>query len=418
MVQFNLLLLFFVILFFLRSGAQFLLSRLNISHLRRHGGKVPEVFNGEVDGEKIRRISAYTAESEQFERIAALVSQGAFLAVLLSGLLPLLVSKIRVWQSGLILEGLLFFAILSISATLFRIPFELYDTFVIENRYGFNVMTLKTWIFDLFKSTVISGILGGLLLWLLLSLILYGGKAWWLWAWMLVGGFELLMFWLYPVLIAPLFNKFEPVDDQELSQRIHTLVEKVGLRAKGVFKMDAGRRSRHTNAYFTGFGRSKRIVLFDTLLASHTQDEILAILAHEAGHWKKKHLLKQTALLEVVSLALFYLAARMLDWPLLYETFGFPGPIPYVGLLLIGAWLSLIGFFVQPVEAAISRRFEEEADDFAVTLLNETEAMRRALKRLAIDNLANLSPHPIYAWFYYTHPPLVERIERLTSLKK
>jgi len=179
--------------------------------------------------------------------------------------------------------------------------------------------------------------------------------------------------------------------------------------------MDAGKRSRHTNAYFTGIGKSKRIVLFDTLLASHTEEEILAILAHEVGHWKRRHLLKQIVMLELLSLAVFYTVAKFLDWPLLYQTFGFQQPLPYIGLFLVGALLSPLGYFAQPLESALSRRFEQEADDFVLVLMKTAEPMRRALKRLAADNLANLVPHPLYAWFYYSHPPLRERIERLKS---
>ena len=195
-------------------------------------------------------------------------------------------------------------------------------------------------------------------------------------------------------------------------------MEKVGLRAKGVFRMDAAKRSRHTNAYLTGIGKSKRIVLFDTLLESHTEEEVLTILAHEVGHWKKKHLVKQIIFLELLSLAIFYAAAKCLDWTLLYRTFGFQESIPYIGLFLIGALLSPVGYFAQPLESAISRKFEREADDFALDLMETAEPMRSALKRLATDNLANLTPHPLYAWFYYSHPPLVERIARLTPSNK
>jgi STE24 endopeptidase len=244
--------------------------------------------------------------------------------------------------------------------------------------------------------------------------VVHGGDAWWVWAWMLVGGFELVMLWLYPVVILPLFNKFDPIENKGLEERIRTLMEKVGLRAKGIFKMDASKRSKHTNAFFIGLGRTKRIVLFDTLLASHTEEEILSVLAHEAGHWKKRHVLRMLVPLEILSLASFYVVATFLNWPLLYQTFGFQEPFVYVGLFLIGAFVSLIGYFAQPLESAISRRFEREADDFALELMRTAEPMRLALKRLAADNLANLSPHPLYAWFYYSHPPLAERIERLT----
>jgi STE24 endopeptidase len=195
-------------------------------------------------------------------------------------------------------------------------------------------------------------------------------------------------------------------------------MEKVGLRAKGIFKMDASKRSKHTNAFFVGIGRTKRIVLFDTLLASHTEEEILAVLAHEAGHWKKRHVLRMLVLLEILSFVSFYAVTKFLNWPLLYQTFGFQESPVYVGLFLIGTFISLLGYYAQPLESAVSRKFEREADDFALVLIKSAEPMCSALKRLAADNLANLSPHPLYAWFYYSHPPLVERIARLTPSNK
>ena len=316
------------------------------------------------------------------------------------------------------ISGLILFGALSVLGLLLRTPFNLYDTFVIEDRYGFNTISFKMWVSDLLKTIILSAILGGLLLGLLLGLVVYGGETWWVWAWMGVGGFELIILWLFPRVIAPLFNKFEPIENQALADRIKTLMEKAGLRAKGVFRMDAGKRSKHTNAYFTGIGKSKRIVLFDTLLESHPEEEILAVLAHEVGHWKRKHVLKQIILLEVLSFAVFYIVSKLLKWPLLYETFGFEEPTLYIGIFLIGALLSPIGYFAQPLESAISRRFEREADDFVLEVTKTAEPMRNALKRLASDNLANLIPHPLYAWFYYSHPPLVERIERLAPTKK
>jgi STE24 endopeptidase len=417
MVHLNLLLLAFLIAFFLRSGIQLFLNRLNTSYLRQHGNTIPEVFQDTIDREKLKRISAYTVDSANFGIVSTLAGQGLFLAILLSGFLPWLVKVLHQWGFGRIVGGLVFFASLSILAILLRIPFSLYDTFVIEDRYGFNTQTFKVWVADLLKSLVLSALLGGLLLWLLLALVVHGGNAWWVWGWVVTGVVELLMIWLYPLIIAPLFNKFQPIENQELIHGIERLMEKAQLRAKGIFRMDASRRSRHTNAYFTGLGKSKRIVLFDTLLNSHTGDEILAVLAHEVGHWKKRHVQKQLILAELLSFLGFYLAAKLLDWPLMVQTFGFPGPTPYAGLLLIGAFFSLLGYFVQPLGSAISRKFEREADDFSLQLIQKAEPMVNALKRLAADNLANLTPHPLYAWFYYSHPLLAERIERLKGPK-
>lgn len=415
MIQFNFLFQVFLVGFLLRSATQIYLHWLNLSHLRQHGETVPEVFRDIIDPEKLKRISAYTIDSENFQMIATVANQGLFLAILLSGFLPWLVRIVSSWGYGLIASGLIFFALLSIIANLLRIPFNLYETFVIEERYGFNVMSFKMWISDLSKSLVIVAILGGLLLGLLLALVIHGGEFWWIWAWLLVGGFELILLWLFPVVILPLFNKMDPMDNEGLEHRIMMLMEKVGLHAKGVFKMDASKRSKHTNAFFVGLGRTKRIVLFDTLLASHTEEEILAVLAHEAGHWKKKHVFRMLILLEILSFISFYVVAKFLNWPLLYQTFGFQESPVYVGLFLIGTFLSLLGYFAQPLESAISRKFEFEADGFAMKVIETGEPMGRALKRLAGDNLANLNPHPLYAWFYYSHPPLVERIERLTA---
>ncbi|MGZ3591513.1 MAG: M48 family metallopeptidase, partial [Thermodesulfobacteriota bacterium] len=345
MIQFNSLLLTFLAVFLLRSWVQIYLTRLNISYLRQHGTSLPGIFQDVIDPEKLKKIIAYTLDSENFQMMAALANQAFFLTILLSGFLPWLVRVMNQWGYGPIVNGLLFFAALSIVAGLFRIPFNLYETFGIEERYGFNVMNFKLWILDLLKSTALAMILGGLVLGLLLALVMYGGNTWWIWAWLLVGAFELLLLWLFPVVILPLFYKFDPIDNKELEERIRTMIEKVGLRTKGIFKMDASKRSKHTNAFFVGIGRTKRIILFDTLLASHTEEEILAVLAHEAGHWKKRHVLRMLVPLEILSFVSFYVVARFLHWPVLYQAFGFDQPIIYVGLFLIGTFISLLGFF-------------------------------------------------------------------------
>ncbi len=415
MIQPNWLLILFLILYFLRSGTQVLLNRLNISHLRTQGNAVPGVFRDTIDQEKLKKISAYTADSARFGIISTLASQLFFLVILLSGFLPWLVARIDTAGWGMILSGLIFFAVLGLITHLFQIPFDLYDTFVVEDRYGFNTRTLPLWFWDLLKKLMLSALLGGFLLWLLLSLILHGGNAWWFWAWILVGAVEMLMIWLYPVILAPLFNKFKPLEDKELVRRIEMLLERAGLRAKGVFQMDASKRSKHTNAYFTGLGKSKRIVLFDTLLKSHEPDEIEAVLAHEAGHWKKKHVLKQLIVTEVLSLLAFFVLSLMLRWGFMYQTFGFDERIPYIGLLLASALFSPLGFFAHPIGSYFSRRLERQADDFAVHLLSTSEPLIKAFKRLAVDNLSNLAPHPIYSWYYYSHPPLTERILRLKN---
>ena len=218
---------------------------------------------------------------------------------------------------------------------------------------------------------------------------------------------------LYPVVLAPLFNRFEPVRDQELSAKIREQMEKSGIRVKKILQMDAGTRSRHTNAYFTGIGKTKQIVLFDTLIESHNHEEILAVLAHEAGHYRKKHVLKQLFIFACFSLAAFYGTWLFIQWRLLFTTFGFSAPLPYVGLFLAAVFWRRAGFFLQPLYMAVSRRFEREADSFAVEMLGSGDAMVGAMKRLAADNLSNLNPHPLYVRFHYSHPPVVERVALL-----
>lgn len=417
MIRVNFLFLTFLTIFLLKAGIEVFLHRLNLCYLDRYGRKVPEVFRDTIEQESLEKISFYTIDSQRFHIINFLVGEGFLLIFLLSGLLPWLSNIIIAQGFGTILSGLIFFGLLWIASSLLRIPFNIYEIFVIEERYGFNRMTPKIWILDFIKSMGISILLGGVLLLILFILIMQGGKNWWIWAWMIVGSFELLILLLYPVVIAPLFNKFEPLENEGLEKDIKMMMEKTGLRIRGIFKMDAGRRSRHTNAYFTGLGQTKRIVLFDTLLSSHKEDEILAVLSHEMGHWKKRHVLKQLILIEGGSITGFYIISNLMNWPLLYHTFGFQKPIFYIGLLLSGIILSTLGYFIQPLESTISRRFEEEADDFALELMKGSEPLQRALKRLAVDNLANLNPHPLYAWFFYSHPPLVERISRLSRKK-
>jgi len=416
MIQFNTLLIAFLAVFVLRSLTQLTLNLTNISYLRQHGNDVPRVFQGRVDKIKFSRIAAYTADSTRFGIGARLFDQGLLLVILLTGFLPWMVAVINTLHIGFIGSGLIFFVILALISNLLDTPFDLYSTFVIEDRYGFNTRTMGLWFSDWIKGMAISYLLGGIAILLLLALVNYFKDTWWFFAWIGISVFELLILWLYPVAIAPLFNKFEPISNKELESKIGTLMGKAGLAVKGVFQMDAGKRSKHTNAYFTGIGRTKRIVLFDTLLASHSDEEILSVLAHEAGHWMKKHTIKQLILLEILSLIGLFVVAKLINWQPIYQTFGFQEKIGYIGLFLVPVVLSPLGYFVRPIGSAISRRYERQADDVAVKLMGTPRPMKDALIRLSADNLANLVPHPVFSWFNYSHPPPVQRIERLEDL--
>jgi len=409
------ILIIFLILFLGRIIWRFVLQQVNIRHLRSHGKIVPPVFQGMIDEATLAKMVDYTYDNSRLETKENLVEDILELAILFL-LLPVLVGKLFGLQWHLIWQALIFFGVLSLIGGVAGIPFDIYHTFVLEKKYGFSTITWKLWLTDLMKSVIISAVLMGVMLSAFMAFIIYLPKSWWFWAWVFFTIFEILLMWLYPVLIAPLFNKYEPIKDEELKEKITLLLSKVGLKAKGIFQVDEGKRSKHTNAYFTGIGKTKRIVLYDTLLDSHSHEEILAVLAHEIGHWKKKHILKQLIFMIVLSLVGLYFVYLVVNWPPLYGAFGLKYTPVYAGLLLVSIYLSCIGFFFSPIGAIISRRYEREADKMAHELVGTSEPMINALKRLAKDNLSNLHPHPLYVWFYYSHPPLIARIEYLKQM--
>jgi len=416
MIQSNILLWTFLVLFIFSSLFQWILSRLNVGHLRRFGHTVPEEFEGELEGDTLSKMTAYTVDSSRFGSFVSFFDDALLLVILLSGLLPWYVAFIASLDLHFVLSGLVFFAGPAVVGFVLGIPFDLYSTFGIERRHGFSTITIKLWIADLIKGLLVSVIFMGVLLGSFLALLQYFPQSWWFWGWLLFALFQLFVLWMYPVLIAPLFNKFVPVSDEGLRGKILYLAQKSGLRVKEIFQVDAGKRSRHSNAYFTGLGKTKRIVLFDTLIASHTHEELLSVLAHEIGHWKRRHIVKQLLFIEILSLILFYIAYLLIGWPLMYETFGFESVELYVGLFLLSVLFRSIAFFLKPLGASMSRRYEREADDYANRLMGTTTYLIDALRRLAKDNLANLHPHPLYAWFHYSHPHLTERIARLRDI--
>ncbi len=411
----KILLIIFLLLFVGRMMLRYLLQQLNLKSLRVHGKEIPPVFKGEMDEAMLHKMVDYTVDQSRLESRENLTGDVIELAVLFL-FLPVLTGWLAGSSVHIVLQALIFFAILAVISEISGMPFDLYHTFVLEKKYGFSTITWKIWIGDMAKSAIVSTILMAIMVSALMSFITYLPKSWWFWGWVFFTIFQMILLWLYPVLILPLFNKFEPIQDEALKEKINILLDKAGLKASGIYQMDEGKRSRHTNAYFTGIGKTKRIVLYDTLLASHTHEEIVAVLAHEIGHWKKKHILKQLAFLTSASLALFYLIYRIVGWVPLYSSFGIGQTPVYAGLFLVSLYLTAIGFFLSPMGAAVTRRFEREADRMAFDLTGTTSPLIQALKRLAKDNLSNLHPHPWYVKFYYSHPPLVERIEYLLAM--
>jgi STE24 endopeptidase len=386
---------------------------LNAHHIKKRGGTVPEGFDNLLDLEKLKRMHEYSLAQSKLGMVERVTGWIILLVVILSGLLPLFQTALA--DFSLISGGLLFFAVLASSAAMVGLPFEAYRIFSIEERFGFNRRTLSLWIWDLAKSLLLSVTLGGTLLSLILLLLNCAGKNWWIGAWLVFFFFQILVLLLYPTVIAPLFNKFTPLENHPLGEKIRSLAESQGLTVKGIFQMDAGRRSRHTNAYLAGLGKTRRIVLFDTLLEAHRDDEILAVLAHEMGHLKKGHIWKQLWLTGTASAFFLFLASWLMRWQGMYESFGFVSKRMYVGLLLVGLLWEPLSFFVTPLAIALSRRYEREADRYAAKVMGSPEPLVSALKKMVLDNLSNLSPHPIYVIFHYSHPPVLERIKHLQS---
>jgi len=411
------LLLVFLALFIGRIILRYILQRLNIHHLKIYGKAVPPALAGDIDETTLSRMADYTFDSSKVAWKENLFEDIVELAVLFL-LIPVIVNRLAESHMHIIFQALIFFGILAAISGIAGLPFDLYDTFVLEKKYGFSTITWKIWITDLLKSLIISSILLAIMITVFMAFVSYLPESWWFWAWAFFTVFEIVLLWLYPVLIAPLFNKYEPIKDESLREKIIALMEKAGLKAKGIYQVDAGKRSRHTNAYFTGIGKTKRIVLYDTLLDSHSHEEIVSVLAHEIGHWKKKHIIKQLIFMIGISLALLYFVYLATGSRVLYNAFGIQHTPIYVGLFLVSLYLSAVRFFLSPIASAVIRRYEREADRMAFELTGTTKPMIDALKRLAKDNLANLHPHPLYAWFYYSHPPILERVEYLRMMEK
>jgi STE24 endopeptidase len=405
----------FLILFFGRIVLRYFLQRLNMNHLKTHGKVIPPVFAGEINEATLNKMVDYTYDNSRLETKATLFDDIVELAMLFL-LVPVMVDWLAGLHIHIIPQALIFIGALAAIGSITGLPFTLYNTFVLEKKYGFSTITWKIWMSDLIKSLIVSVILMSIMISAFMAFVYYLPKSWWFWAWVFFTLFEIILLWLYPVLIAPLFNKYEPIRDELLKEKITALLDKVGLKAKGIYQVDAGKRSRHTNAYFTGIGKTKRIVLYDTLLASHAPEEIIAVLAHEIGHWKKKHILRQLVFMIGISLVLLYLVYLVVGSPILYSAFGIQHTPVYAGLFLVSLYLGAIKFFLSPVGAAVMRRYEREADRMAFELTGNAQPMINALKRLAKDNLSNLHPHPLYVWFYYSHPPLIERIEFLQAM--
>jgi len=409
-------LLLFLLAYILKESFEYTVQYLNLTHMRKSGSSVPPEFKGEINEDLIKRMQEYEAEKTRFGFLSSLFGNFVTVVFLFFGLLNIYNSWVASLHLNFILSGWLFFLVLFYVNEVLSIPFSLYHTFKIENRYGFNTMAFRLWVSDHIKTLILSTFLLSIVILGGLWLIQWSPRFWWLWVWSFLFLLSIFVMYISPYVIEPLFNTFTPLEDPSLSEGILRLVEKAGIRAGRILKVDASKRSRHTNAYFTGIGKTKRIVLYDTLLEGMNRNEILSVLAHEIGHWKKKHLLKTIALLEVLSIIALYLSYRLMQGDLLTTLFHIEHHSFFAKIFILVFLLGIASLPLKPILHYYTRRHEREADKTSQELMGDRESMAKAFIKLSKDNLANLYPHPLYVSLYYSHPPILERIRYIKDL--
>jgi STE24 endopeptidase len=410
--SFSVVVIFFIIA---TSLARLWLCSRQKRHIFMHRDFVPEQFAQQIPLESHQKAADYTISKTSFSRFLLLVSTVLFLFFTFFGGLQVLSAGLY----SIIGKGMLHQIALIVSFTIISgiidLPLDYYQQFVLEEKYGFNKMTPRLFFVDAVKSTAIGVILGLPLVWIILSLMGKAGDWWWLYAWLFWCAFQATMLILYPAVIAPLFNKFTPLDDDSLRTRIEALLHRTGFASKGLFVMDGSKRSSHGNAYFSGLGAAKRIVFFDTLIARLAPSEIEAVLAHELGHFKLKHVAKRMVMLFLISLGFLALLGYLKTQPWFYAGLGvdpITGSTDAMALLLFALVLPLFTFFLSPLLALSSRKHEYEADAFAAKITNPQD-MVSALVKMYEDNASTLTPDPLYSAFYDSHPPASLRVSKL-----
>jgi STE24 endopeptidase len=408
----------FVVFFVLTLGLRFWLANRQIRHVLRHRGSVPAEFAPKVSLETHQKAADYTVAKSRFG-IAALLWGGLVLVgfTLLGGLQALSTALLHVAGPGMLHQVLLVAAFAFVSGLL-DLPFDYYRQFVLEERFGFNKMSVNLWLADGVKGALVGAVIGLPLLWVVLKLMESTGSLWWFWTWLVWSGFQLLMMVLYPSVIAPLFNKFTPLADEALRARIEGLMTRVGFASKGLFVMDGSRRSAHGNAYFSGFGAAKRIVFFDTLIERLAPQEIEAVLAHELGHFKLRHIVKRIVVMFALSLAFLALLGYLKEQSWFYTGLGvtpmLQAPNDAMALLLFVLVLPIFTFVLGPLNAITSRKHEFEADAFAARH-SDARDLVSALVKMYEDNASTLTPDPLHSAFYDSHPPASVRIAHLNG---
>ncbi len=399
----------------LSTSIKIWLAQRQLRHVSAHRNKVPDAFSSQVDLAAHQKAADYTCAKTRLGIVSAIFEALLLLAFTLGGGLQFLADWSFVAFSNPLIQGMAIIVSVVILTSILEIPFGLYSTFVIEARFGFNKMTFKLYLLDAIKGLLIGSLLGLPLLLGILWLMQRMGDNWWLYVWTVWVSFSLLLLFIYPSFIAPIFNKFKPLEDESLKARIEALLQKCGFKAQGLFVMDGSKRSSHGNAYFTGFGKTKRIVFFDTLISRLTASEIDAVLAHELGHFKRRHVIKRIALTFAISLAFLWLLAQLMHADWFFAGLGVNSNTTAMALMLFFMVLPAFTFLLQPIGSAYSRKHEFEADAYAVKQTAAADLIT-ALVKLYQDNASTLTPDPLYSAFYSSHPPAMIRISRLQSL--
>jgi len=390
------------------------LSQRQINHVKNNRAQVPASFADKISLEEHQKAADYTTTKVKFGRLPLFYEVALILVWTLGGGLQILDQYVLSLDVNPILTGITVILVFTLISSLLDLPFSIYSTFVIEERFGFNRTTVKTFIIDIFKGSLLGLVIGVPLLYVILWLMQQTGDQWWIYTWLVISGFSLFMMWVYPTLIAPIFNKFEPLEEGETLNRITSLLNRCGFSSNGIFVIDGSKRSSHGNAYFSGFGRNKRIVFFDTLLKMLSDDELEAVLAHELGHFKKKHIIKGMAISFTTTLIALAILAWLMKADWFYTALGVSQPSTYMALLLFTLVLPVFTFAFQPLFSIFSRKNEFEADAFAA---EQTDAKHlvKALVDLYRENANTLTPDPVYSAFYDSHPPAPVRIAHLNA---
>jgi STE24 endopeptidase len=409
----------FLALFTLEFLVEFGLNELNQRYVRARWmeRKIPDFFQGKINSEEYDKSVQYTLAKGEFQRWAEIYHRLSTLIILFGGILPFVDRLAQQLASrvfpGMYVHGIIFCFAVGLILAGANLPTDLYATFRLEARFGFNKTTVRLYFADKLKGLLLGIVIGVPFLFVVLWLMDTAGFYWWIWAFLFIAGFQLIMVIIYPTLIAPLFNKFERLPEGELRNRILRLAEQVGFKTQGIYSMDGSKRSAHSNAYFTGLGKAKRIVLFDTLIEQMTIDQGLAVLAHEMGHYKMKHIRRMLVVQSALLFFGLYILSLLVNYRPLFSAFGFEQPSHHAALVLFSLLSGPFTFYLGPVMNLLSRKHEYEADRFAAATLQNGKPMEDALINLTVKNLSNLTPHSWYSAYHYSHPTPAERISAI-----